>query len=236
MNVRQIASVIFVLVMGAAIFTLFSRQKTDPDATDLAQLDTDIGEVDIAAKLAGDRSAEPLDLAELEVEDVIDEDIIVEPDVIMEDQVIVEKSEPEDIVVASVAPVAPVATAPAACTYPGDGFTPSIRGSDPADFIPFDYPRAKGDAEMAMQPVLVTDGVPEPETACVVLTYDISATGQVINIAVYDIQPASAAGEEYYQKTAVVAAREQSFHPGARNGKAVQIDNNVMEIRFAQIK
>ena len=118
---------------------------------------------------------------------------------------------------------------PATCAFPGDGFTPTIRGADPTDFIPFDYPRAKGNPEIPVQPLL-SDA--EMQSACVMLTYDISDTGQVINIQFYDVQPEAAAEEEYYKKTATVALRELSFYPGARNGKAVQVNNNVAEVRF----
>ncbi|MGV6800994.1 MAG: energy transducer TonB [bacterium] len=121
----------------------------------------------------------------------------------------------------------------AQCAYPGDSYTPHPHGFDPlTDYVEFEYPIQIGGYDGEPLPVLVTNNNPDIQTACVMLFYDVSARGDVINVSVFDVQPELPVVDEYYPKTAVQQLRSRKFKPGTRNGKPVRIDNLFLEVRF----
>ena len=125
--------------------------------------------------------------------------------------------------------------AQAQCNYPGDGFTPTPHGFSPTagQYVEYQDARREGGFRPSSQTLPMPpsyDGT--GDSACVVVTYDISETGRPMNLSVYDSSVASDANPALFEATARETVAEMRFTPAERNDKAIRLDNNVDVIRF----
>lgn len=134
----------------------------------------------------------------------------------------------------------PVLLEPASCAYPGDGFMVTPHGFSPMAGQEIVYDDATYESGYNGAPLPMRDEVDltVAPSACVIVTYDISASGRPVNVQVYDVaingDPAAEASA-WYEREAIAQVGTRVYDPASRNGKAIRLDNNVMTVRFGAL-